>query len=85
MGVLGNLVVFSNLIFFSSCMEGGAGGHLAIIESDEELRLLNDIIHYSTESLPRRGMWYTGAFTDPHALTSTASLYEKTYVDIVYL
>jgi hypothetical protein len=61
-------------------MEGGVGGHLAIIESDEELSHLNDIIHYSTESLPRRGMWYTGAFTDPHGLTSTASLYEKTYV-----
>jgi hypothetical protein len=58
-------------------MSGGGGGKLAQIESLEELNLLNDILMYSTTSLPRQVNWLIGEFSNPLSLISTSSMFMK--------
>ena len=78
--VLTHKCVMSTLIYhtLSSCMNGGGGGKLAQIESMAELNLLNDVLMYSTTSLPLQRNWLIGEFSNPLSLISTSSLFMKT-------
>jgi hypothetical protein len=62
----------------STCMSNGGGGKLLEIESAAEFSLLNDVLMYSTTSLPRQNKWLIGELGNPLSLTSISSIFVKT-------
>jgi hypothetical protein len=62
---------------FSICFEPG-GGQLIQFENQTELDLINDILAYSTTSLPIKDSGFmTGIWKDPYHLFSTSAPGDK--------